>query len=195
MATIIINRASSFVGCAVVYDVWLVNKYIGKLGNGETLEVPANVGVHKLSFSEVKCLSIGNRQNVFFDVVINDVEETVELKCGFKIGLKEAVFTVRYADNAPHIPTFIEKTQYNSAMHNESSQYDDYLTYRRNTVTCRTCGARISPRAKKCPHCGEKPLGVAIGDGISSLLKGIIMFPLIIIAILIAVVFYSGLFY
>lgn len=201
MAKIVINRASSFIGCAVVYDVWLVNKYVGKLHNGEFLEIPIDIGIHRITFSQATCLLINNQKDVFFDVVVNNTNETVALECKFK----QNGLSIKYADNAPHIPTFSEDEKYDSTVYDEYSddfpqyenyiEYDDYQMYCKNTVTCRTCGAKISPRAKVCPYCGEKPLGVAIGDGISSILKAILMLPLIIIAILIAVSFYSVLFY
>lgn len=56
MQKIVINRASSFIGCAVVYDVWLVNKYVGKLHNGEFLEIPIDIGIHRITFSQATCL-------------------------------------------------------------------------------------------------------------------------------------------
>lgn len=60
----------------------------------------------------------------------------------------------------------------------------------KKTVTCRTCGAEISPRAKRCPHCGEMTPGEIVGQAI----VGLIMAPFIVIAILIAIGFYFGLF-
>ena len=57
-------------------------------------------------------------------------------------------------------------------------------------VTCKTCGARISRRAKRCPHCGE----MTQGEVLSQAIIGLIAAPFILIAILIAVAFYLELF-
>lgn len=67
-------------------------------------------------------------------------------------------------------------------------QNPSYINSR--TIICRTCGARISPRARRCPHCGEMtPMETA-----GQVLKGILLAPLLFIVILIAIGFYIGFF-
>lgn len=58
----------------------------------------------------------------------------------------------------------------------------------KKTITCKTCGAQISPRAKRCPHCGEMTPGEVVGQ----VVIGLILAPFIFILILVAIVFYFG---
>ena len=58
----------------------------------------------------------------------------------------------------------------------------------KKTITCKTCGAEISPRAKRCPQCGEMTPGEVLGQ----VIKGLILAPFLGILILIAVGFYLG---
>lgn len=60
----------------------------------------------------------------------------------------------------------------------------------KKTITCRTCGAEISPRAKRCPYCGEMTPGEFLGQ----IVIGLITAPFIAILILIAIVLYVVLF-
>lgn len=58
----------------------------------------------------------------------------------------------------------------------------------KKTIICKTCGAQISPRAKRCPHCGEMTPGEVVGQ----VVIGLILAPFIFILILVAIVFYFG---
>lgn len=61
---------------------------------------------------------------------------------------------------------------------------------RKKTITCRTCGAEISPRARRCPHCGE----MTPAEVFSSTVTGCVLAPFLAIIILIAIAFYFGFF-
>lgn len=47
---IVITRDTSFIGCAVSYNVELDGIYVGVLKNGGTISVPSSSGTHRLSF-------------------------------------------------------------------------------------------------------------------------------------------------
>ena len=99
MAKIIIRRKSSMVGSIQNHDVYRLNTFVGNLKNGQTLEIPVDVGIHMLSFnSTMKKFGI----NATFNAVVNEPDEIIELKTKFGTGNK---YVVEYADNKPHIPT------------------------------------------------------------------------------------------
>lgn len=100
MAKIIINRKSSMAGCAVKFDVYLANQHIGVLGNGDTMEIPADVGYQVITFKSTS--KAGRKNDTTFNAVVNEGENVVELDARFDTN----GFTVEYADGAPHIPTF-----------------------------------------------------------------------------------------
>lgn len=58
----------------------------------------------------------------------------------------------------------------------------------KKTTACKTCGAEISLRAKRCPHCGEMTPGEVLGQ----VVMGLIFAPFWGILILVAVCFYFG---
>ena len=60
----------------------------------------------------------------------------------------------------------------------------------KKTITCKTCGAEISPRAKRCPHCGEMTPGEMVGQTVI----GCLVAPFIVILIFIAIGFCIGFF-
>lgn len=104
MATIIIKRKSSMMGCAQNHNVYLLNTFVGELKNGGVLEVPVEVGTHILSFnSTMKKLG----KNATFNVVVNEPNEIIELKTYFDMN---GNYAVKYADNKPHIPVGINAT-------------------------------------------------------------------------------------
>ena len=59
---------------------------------------------------------------------------------------------------------------------------------KKKTITCKTCGAEISPRAKRCPHCGEMTPGEVLGQ----VIMGLILAPFLGTLILVAIGFYLG---
>lgn len=58
----------------------------------------------------------------------------------------------------------------------------------KRTITCKTCGAEISRRAKRCPRCGE----MTPGEVLSQTIIGLITAPFIILLILLSLAFYFG---
>lgn len=104
MAKIVIKRKNSFVGCAVKFDVYLMNDYIGELKNGGVLEFPVGIGSHMLFFKSKCKLNFGKSFDTSFEAVVNTKDEVVELKA--KFGMNDS-FIVTYADNAPHVPTYV----------------------------------------------------------------------------------------
>lgn len=137
MATIIIRRNSSMIGCAQTHNVYILNTFIGELKSGGVLEIPVEVGTHMLSFnSTMKVLG----KNATFNAVVNEPDEVVELKTKFGAS---GEYEVKYADNRPHIPVGI------------------------NAVTEPVCDVSVSEHkidksssAKQstglhCPHCGS----------------------------------------
>ena len=98
MATIIIKRKSSVLGCAQSHNVYLLNTFVGELKNGDTLEVPTEIGTHILSF--MSTMKMGGK-NATFNVVVNEPNEVVEIETNFAMS---GEYEVRYSDNKPHIP-------------------------------------------------------------------------------------------
>lgn len=137
MATIIIKRKSSMMGCAQNHNVYLLNTFVGELKNGGVLEVPVEVGTHILSFnSTMKKLG----KNATFNVVVNEPNEIIELKTYFDMN---GNYAVKYADNKPHIPVGINAT-------NTTTQNVDTLNEKvENTnVVSQSSGFH-------CPRCGS----------------------------------------
>ena len=62
------------------------------------------------------------------------------------------------------------------------------MSRKKNTIICKTCGAEISLKAKRCPYCGEMTPGELLGQ----IVKGVIFAPFIAIAILISLAIYFG---
>lgn len=56
----------------------------------------------------------------------------------------------------------------------------------KKTIICKTCGAEISPRAKRCPHCGETTPNELIGQ----IVIGFLIAPFIAILVSIAIRLY-----
>ena len=61
----------------------------------------------------------------------------------------------------------------------------------RKMVNCKTCNAKISPRAKRCPYCGE----MTTNEKIVQIILGVLLAPFIGILILIALSLYFGWFF
>lgn len=97
MAKIIITRKKAFGGAAQSHDVYLLNKKIGTLKNGGTLEFSVDPAIHPLYFQANQKFS----KNTNFSVVVNEPTEVVNITA--KIDMNGNL-AVGYADNAPHIP-------------------------------------------------------------------------------------------
>ena len=50
MINVVINRVSSFVGCAVTYKVYVDGNEIGKLANGGSITISLPAGTHQFAF-------------------------------------------------------------------------------------------------------------------------------------------------
>lgn len=107
MAKIIIKRKSSMLGCIQNHDVYFLNTFVGNLKSGGVLEIPVDIGIHRLSFnSTMKRGQI----NATFDVVVNEPDEIVELTTYFGMNSN---YVVKYADNKPHISTVVNHQEHN----------------------------------------------------------------------------------
>lgn len=139
MAKIIIQRKSGVYGSVYKFDVYLVNKYIGQLNNGETIETTADVGKHTLFFKNK--FKIGKNTDKTFDVVVNDEKEVVELSAKFNL---KGEFVIDYSDGAPHIPTFNDSNCNNN--HAESQSVANPPAQTNNNLKCPKCGGHnLSP--------------------------------------------------
>ena len=138
MAKIIIRRKSSMAGCAQKHDVYLLNTYLGELKSGGVLEATVDVGIHMLSFNRSTLKKIG--KDTTFNVVVNEADEVVELKTYFDMN---GNYTVKYADNKPHIPVGVNATN-NQVQNTDSSENK---TENQNIVT--------QPSGLHCPRCGS----------------------------------------
>lgn len=58
------------------------------------------------------------------------------------------------------------------------------------TITCKTCGAKLSPRAKRCPHCGE----IMPGEALAKTTIGCITTLFIVIIIIVLFLYFGGFF-
>ena len=181
------------------YDVYLVNTYLGELSIGGQIEVQVDVGTHLLLFRQK---GLGVKVDTSFNAVVNTPDEIVLLTAKFT---SNGAFTIKYADNAPHIPPYdgappqsSESTATCSAIPTSCAvpTYSAVPTgfRKKRTVSCRTCGGQIAPSARKCPHCGAIPFNVALGDGITGALKAVVFFPFILILISISFALYIILF-
>lgn len=51
-------------------------------------------------------------------------------------------------------------------------------------VDCKACGAKISKSAKSCPHCGAKTAGQILGEALSGIGCGLLLFPIVLFVII-----------
>ena len=138
MAKIIIKRKSSMAGCAQKHNVYLLNTFIGELKSGGVLEIPVDVGTHMLSFNRSTLKKIG--KDTTFNVVVNEPDEVVELKTYFDLN---GNYTVKYADNKPHIPVGVNVTNTQAQNIDTSNDQEENA----NIVT--------QPNGVHCPRCGS----------------------------------------
>lgn len=84
------------------------------------------------------------------------------------------------------VPDVQQTISENNAKTNSFAQ----MKANKNIIVCKTCGAKISRRAKRCPHCGER----TPGETASQIAIGIIVGPFIAILILVGIAFWFGFF-
>lgn len=216
MAKIIIKRNKSFCGSAHKFDVYLMNNYIGELKIGDTLEIPVDVGSHMLFFKSR--LKLGKSPDTSFDVVVNEPDETVEIKSGFN---RNGNFVVEYADNAPHIPVYKNSSDDESEAETTINYSLKDKTYckkcraeivagakfcnkcgqaanqpmpqnsnlkYRNLIKCNSCGALVAKNAKACPKCGAPTPGQLLGEAVTGIGCGLFSVPVIIFLIIFYVI-------
>lgn len=106
MAKIIINRKRQISGCALEYDVYFMNTYVGPLKSGEKIEVPAKLGGRSIYF---KCRGKKIGEDATFYALVNEEDEVVEINCYFNA---DGRFVVEYADNKPHIATGVPEPKF-----------------------------------------------------------------------------------
>ncbi len=102
---------------------------------------------------------------------------------GKKLPKREKQPKIEKAKKAPTPPSSDSSTNTSNTL-----KANDFKI--KKTITCKTCGAEISPRARRCPHCGE----MTPGETFSQTVIGCLFAPFIVILILIAIGFYIGFF-
>ena len=165
--SITINRLSSMIGCAVKYKVKVDDVQVGEIANGKSLQLSVSQGEHKIEIGPWK------KTTIIYINAIKDINLTTKVK-------KSTGGVDILTDDASII---VNKSSHQG---NETNKNIDFQ--KKKTITCKTCGAEISPRAKRCPHCGEMTPGEVIGQTAI----GCITAPFIFILILIAIGFYIG---
>lgn len=118
MAKIIVRWQPQISGSACKFDVYMMNTYIGQLRNGEALEFTAEVGSYTLFFRQKSIFA--KKSDTTFVAVVNYESEVVELRAKFAMN---GNFEVRYADNAPHIPTYDKNAADNTIVPNVNAAY------------------------------------------------------------------------
>lgn len=104
MATVIIKREKRIGGSAISHNVYLDNIYVGVLKNGKVLNFEATGGSHTISFVSNSKL---NKKGADFSLSVNTDDNIIEIKSYFDfIGN----YIVEYADNKPHIATYVSET-------------------------------------------------------------------------------------
>ena len=127
-AKIIIERKSKMNGSLQSHDVFLYNTYIGELKNGETIEIPVDIGTYTLVFKS-KMKKLG--KDATFSVVVNEPAEKVKLKAEF---VASGNFVVSYADNTPH---FSNVRNNNNALTANNTTADEQPS----GILCCRCGS------------------------------------------------------
>lgn len=110
MAEIVIRRESTPIASLGKHNVFRGNEFIGKLKSGGSIVIEnVDVGIHRLFFLDTSL--IGRKNNVYFDVIVNDTNEVVRLKTQYDV---KGDYIISYVDGMPHIPMFnIEPQMYN----------------------------------------------------------------------------------
>jgi len=167
---IIINRKSSFVGSAVKFKVEFNGNKVGEIANGKSIEIETIEGEHKLK------ISFGKKITEAIIMVSGDDVITLNTKINVNTSKVDI-----YSNDNKLINTKIDK---------HTTNISSVPKKNKKTINCKTCGAEISPRAKRCPNCGE----MTPGELVSQTAIGCITAPFIAIVILIAIAFYFGFF-
>ncbi len=163
MAKIIIRRKTQLNGGACNFDVYLKNTYVGKLKNGGSLELTTGVGKQLLFFKPK--IRLGKTPDTLFEAVVNEETEVVELKAKFNMS---GCFSVEYADNAPHIPTY-----------NDSKEEYDEMFVPNSKSEINKSLAEIKKETKKTNGCLNGCLG-----GLIAFIAFIIVIRLIVSALI-----------
>lgn len=169
-AEVRISRKKQRIGSLAVYRVLVDGVDVGEIKNGKELSFKICEGNHDLSF-----VSFGKVQKIF-NLTIQPENEPIhmELKINRATGKPEITsedILIHCFDAGTSCPAHT-------------------VQKKKKTITCRTCGAEISPRAKRCPNCGEMTPGEVVGQTV----VGCLFAPLILIGILISVGLYFGFF-
>lgn len=125
----------------------IANTYIGVLKIGGKLEINVDVGSHILFFKSK--LKPRKSSDTSFEVVVNEPDEIVEIKSEFDIA--NGKFTIKYADNAPHIPVYRNSNDVESKSKTEAIAAHQS----KNKIYCKKCGMEIVGDAKFCNKCGQ----------------------------------------
>lgn len=121
--------------------------------------------------------AVGISENETSMLVFSAIIATISVVCMI-IFLKQAP---KNEKRRQHKTISIEKT-------NKETQ--NCFSLNKRTITCKVCGKEISPRAKRCPNCGE----MTPNEKISQTVIALVVSPFIALLILLAVGFYFGLF-
>ncbi len=171
---IVINRKSVMGGSAVSCVVKIDDSIVGKIANGKQFECEVENGEHIISISMWK-------KETIIKVNINGENANFMTKFNAKTSKMDI-----YA-NGEKLPE--EKVQAHSTSKADANSISS-VNLRPGTITCKVCGAAISPRAKRCPHCGEP----TPAEKVSQTAIGCVVGPFIAILILILVCIFIGFF-
>ncbi len=67
---LILNRKKNFIGSLVSFSIYIDNKLVGKIKNGQTLEFEVSGGVHQISINKNNAVSITINTDTTADVVV-----------------------------------------------------------------------------------------------------------------------------
>ncbi|MBE6161101.1 MAG: hypothetical protein E7158_02620 [Firmicutes bacterium] len=65
-----LNRKKSFVGCLIGFDIYIDNKKVTKIKNGQTVEISVPAGNHLISVNNKNTVNILFNDNITADVVV-----------------------------------------------------------------------------------------------------------------------------
>ena len=132
MATLVIKRKSNMNGCAQNHEVYLENTFIGLLKNGETLEVPIEVGSHTLYFNSTFKWRDMNKDAVF-QITVNNPDERIEITTYFGT---TGEYEAQDANGVPIISIRNNTPQNNTPQTNQNGNAS-----RTQGICCPTCNS------------------------------------------------------